>query len=320
MSEPHDEDRPELPRMGKPMFLFWCLLFGGVGYFFFDKHDYVGMAGTAAIAIACFSGFHMGASRIAASLIAIAAAVALAPQLGVSQEHHFSEWFGTTGLANRFLSVGVIGLLIMLVASVIAVIITNRFMKNRPRLAMSNCWLGFMIGGAEGAIAILLLLGGILIIEPLETERAHLRGKDDVRGQAVGNAITTVAFKTRASQLGPVIDKYNPFTRIPQLNKIEKVQQAVGVLSNPAKIDELIHHPDITRLQERPEMKHAVDKLMSDPEIKQILYSGKSIDRAGAMTLLKHPAVLELVDQPGFLAEANKVINESDLFDGLRNN
>jgi hypothetical protein len=91
------------------------------------------------------------------------------------------------------------------------------------------------------------------------------------------------------------------------------------VLSNPAKIDQLIHHPDITRLQERPEMKQAVDKLMSDPEITQILYSGKSIDRAGAMTLLNHPAVLELVDQPGFLEEANRIIDESDLFDGLRN-
>ena len=320
MSEPHDdEDRPERPRMGKPMFLFWCLLFGGVGYYFFNRHDHVGMAGTVAIAIACFSGFQLGASRIAASLIGIAAAIALAPYWGISQEHRFTEWFGTTGLANRFLSVGVIGLLIILVASVISVIITNRFMKNRPRLAMSNSWLGFMIGGAEGVIAILLLLGGILMIEPVEKQRADLRGADDVRGQAVGNAITTVAFKTRASPLGPVIDKYNPFTRIPQLNKIEKVQQTVVVLSNPAKIDQLIHHPDITRLQERPEMKQAVDKLMSDPEITQILYSGKSIDRAGAMTLLNHPAVLELVDQPGFLEEANRIIDESDLFDGLRN-
>ncbi len=300
------------------MFLFWCLLFGGVGYFFFQKLDYVGMAGTAAIAITCFGGFRLGASRITASLAAIAAAIALAPSLGVSHEYRFSEWFGTTGLANRFLSIGVIGLLIALVVTLIAVAISNRIMKNRPRLASSDRWLGFMIGGVEGAIAMLLLLGGILIMEPIERRNAEIRSSDDARGQAVGNAITTVAIKTRASDLGPVIDKYNPFTRIPQLNKIEKVQQTVGVLSDPAKIDGLMQHPDIKKLQQRPEMKRAVDTLMADPEIQEILHSGKLLDRASILTLLNHPAVLELVDQPGFLEEANKVIESSDVFKGLR--
>lgn len=319
MSQPHEEAdvRPETPRMGTPVFLFWCLLFGGVGAYFFQRPDYVGVAGTAAIAIACFSGFRLGASRIAASLLGLAAAIAVAPQLGVSQEHRFTEWFGTTGLANRFLSVGVIGLAITLVATLMVVIITNRMMKDRPRLAKSNSWLGFLIGGAEAAIAVLLLLGGILIMEPMEQQRSHLRSPDDVRGQTVGKAITTVAMRTRASQLGPVIDRYNPFTRIPQLNKIEKVQQTVGVLSDPGKIDNLIRHPDITRLQERPEMKRAVEQLMSDPEIKEILYSGEALGRDAVITLLNHPAVLELVDQPGFLEEANKIIEQSDALNGF---
>ena len=318
MSELHDDDRPASPRMGWATFCFWSLLFCGVGYYFFQKLDYVGVAGTAAIAIAGFAGFRMGATRIAISLVAIAAAIALAPKLGVSQEYRFAEWFGTTGLANRFLSIGVIGLSIILVATVIAVMITNRLLSNRPRLAKSDRWLGFVIGGAEGAIATLFLLGGILIMEPLEEQNAARRGSDDVRGHAIGYAITTAAMKTRASELGPVIDKYNPFRRIPQLNKIEKVQQTVSVLSDPAKIDGLIQHPEITKLQQRPEMKRAVSTLMSDPQIKQILYSGKPLDRAAVITLLNHPAVLELVDQPGFLEEANKIIEESDVFEGLR--
>jgi hypothetical protein len=300
--------------MGKPMFMLWCLLFCGAGYYFFQKLDYVGMAGTAIIAVACFSGFQFGASRIAASLIGIAAAVALAPQLGMSQEHRFSEWFGTTGLVNRFLSIGVIGLLISLVASVAAVIIANRFIKNRPRLAKSNCWLGFVIGGAEAAIAVLLMLGGVLVMEPLERQRAELSRADEVPRFAVGPVITTVAMKTRASELGPVIDKYNPFVRFPQLNKIEKVQRTVGVLSDPAELHQLLHHPEIIKLQERPEVKRAVDRLMSDTEIKQILDSADTLSGEDAMTLLKHPAVLELIDQPGFLAEANAIIDQTELF------
>jgi uncharacterized membrane protein required for colicin V production len=317
MNEP-DNQRPERPRMGKVTFLCWLAIFGGTAYVFYQKLDYVGMLGTAAIALACFSGFRLGASRITATLLGFAAAVAFAPGLGLTQEHRFTEWFGTTGLTNRFLSIGAIGLLLALTVTVISVLIMNRVMKHRPRLVWSNCWLGFLIGGAEGAVAILLLLGGILIMQPVEQQRADLRDPSDVRGLAVSNAILTVAQKTQASPIGPVVEKYNPFTRIPQLNKIEKIQSTVHVLSDPDRINGLLQHAAIRQLQQQPEVKVAVDRLMSDAEIKQILYSGKAIDRAAAITLLNHPAVLELVDQPGFLEEANKIIDESNLLESLQ--
>ncbi len=317
MSEP-DHQRPERPRMSTPTFLCWLAIFGGAAYFFYQKLDYVGMLGTAAIGLACFSGFRLGASRITATLLGFAAAVAFAPGLGLTQEHRFTEWFGTTGLTNRFFSIGAIGILLALSVTVVSVLIMNRVMKHRPRLAWSNSWLGFVIGGAEGAVAVLLLLGGILMIQPMEQKRADLRDPSDVRGIAVSNAILTVAQKTQASQIGPTIEKYNPFTRIPQLNKLEKIQNTVHVLSDPDKINGLLQHPAITQLQQQPEMKRAVDSLMSDAEVKRILYSGKALDRAAAITLLNHPAVLELVDQPGFLEQANKIIDESNLLESLQ--
>ncbi len=107
--------------------------------------------------------------------------------IGIAQEHHFSEWFGTTGLANRFLSIGIVGLVMSLVTTLIVATITNRFVRDKPRLA--------------------------------------------------------------------------------------------------------------------------------DKKIKQILSAGKPLDRAAVMTLLQHPAVLELVDQPGFLAEASRVLEQTDVFE-----
>jgi hypothetical protein len=126
--------------------------------------------------------------------------------------------------------------------------------------------------------------------------------------------ILAPAEKTRESRVGPVLETYNPFTRVPQLNRIQEVQQSVRVLSDPAKIEGLLHHPSMEQLQRRPEVRQAMQKLNSDPEIKNILHSGRSMDRTMAMTLLSHPAVLELVDQPGFMEEAVKVMQATNLF------
>ncbi|NND97155.1 MAG: hypothetical protein HKN47_07495 [Pirellulaceae bacterium] len=186
-------------------------------------------------------------------------------------------------------------------------------MKQRPRLARLNAWLGFGTGAVQGVASVLLMLGGLLIIEPYEIQRASASVNRTARAQMVSGYILKVTEQTRQSALGPLIEQYNPFTQFPQLNKLEQVQQSVQVLSNPGKIEELLHHPSIRQIQSRPEVKNAVNQLMDDPEIQQVLHSGEPMTRESAMQLLSHPAVLELIDQPGFLEEATRVIDESNL-------
>jgi hypothetical protein len=123
--------------------------------------------------------------------------------------------------------------------------------------------------------------------------------------------ILLVTDHAHASKLGSTIEQYNPFEHFEPLKKFEQVQQSVRVLSNPAKIDGLMRHPAINKLQERPEIKQAVANLMDDPEIREVLGSGASIQADQAMQLLSHPAVLELIDQPGFVEEASRIIKEA---------
>jgi hypothetical protein len=73
-----------------------------------------------------------------------------------------------------------------------------------------------------------------------------------------------------------------------------------------------LQHPSIQRLQQQPSVKQAVDRVNSDPKIREILDSNQPISRSAAMTLLSHPAVMNLVDQPGFLEEATQAIQESE--------
>lgn len=293
--------------------LVFCVLFFGPAIYFATDHDYVTAACCAVAGASAFGGYRAGAVSIVTMLLAITTAIAFAPSIGQSQEARFAQWFSTTGLTNRFLAIGVAGALISLIASSLLIMIGGRILKGRPRLDRLNRWIGFGIGGLEGVAATAIFLGGLLILEPIEQERAELRDPGDMRGTLVSKFILTTSEKARASRIGPVLVAYNPFTRIPRLNKVQEVQQSVQVLSDPVKIEGLLHHPTITELQQRPEVRKAVDKLTSDPEIQQILRSGRKMDRSMAMTLLSHPAVMELIDQPGFLEQASKAIESTRL-------
>jgi uncharacterized membrane protein required for colicin V production len=310
-------DQPAAPKQ-TGMLLRWRLplmvLFFGPAIYFASAGDYVLAAVCGAAGIAAFSGYRVGAVYIFTTIAAIAAAIAYAPSIGQTQEFRFTQWFGTTGLANRFLSIGVVGLLITFVLSSVVILLLRRMLAKRPRLDSLNRWLGFSIGGLEGVAAIVFFLGGMLIVEPIEQQRAELRDPADVRGRMLSKFILATAEKTRESRIGPMLETYNPFVRVPQLNRIQEVQQSVQVLSDPAQIEGLLHHPSIEQLQRRPEVRQAMQKLNSDPEIKDILHSGRPMDRTMAMTLLSHPAVLELVDQPGFMEEAAKVMQATNLF------
>ena len=288
--------------------LFTAFVFSPAVYFGW-LGDYVVAAVCAVAVIGAFSGHRAGALWIFTTLVALATAITFAPSMGGQYEVGFSELFGTTGLTNRFLSVGIAGLMLSFLVSTVLILIARRVLRYRPRLEAANRWMGLGIGSLQGPLAVLLFLGGMLILEPKMQKRVGLNRQDDERGQFVSKFVLTTTKMTKQSRLGPKIIEYNPFTRIPQLNKMEEFQRTVAVLSDPAKIQGMLQHPSIRQLQQRPEVKLAMEKLTADPVIQEILRSGKRMDRAMAMSLLNHPAVLELVDQPGFLTEASQIIH-----------
>ena len=120
--------------------------------------------------------------------------MAFAPGLGASREGLFTEWFGTTGILNRWLIIGVIGLLIAFVVGVIASVILKFILESRPRLSWFNGWLGFAAGGLNAAIAILFALGSIQTIAPLyQTQQQQIEnGLQRNAGQAAQSVTSTV--------------------------------------------------------------------------------------------------------------------------------
>jgi len=293
--------------------LLFVAIFFGPAIYFGSEGDYVLSAVIATAGFSAFTGFRMGAMAMITSVAAIALAVTYAPSIAYQHQLRFTEWFGTTGLLNRFISIAAVGLSITIISSSIAILITGKLLSTRPTLDRSNRWLGFWIGGVEGVITAFILFGGVLILEPIEQDRTRRAFTQTARGKQISRLVLATAQQTRDSQIGPYIEQYNPFVRFPELNKIEQVQKSVQILSDPKKIQRILERPEVRELQSRPEVRIAVEKVMKDPGIRNALRSGGPMNRSTALMLLNHPAILELIDQPGFLAAATKAIRNANV-------
>ena len=308
-----DAEKKERAQMPLRWQMFLVLLFYGPALYFGYEGDYVVAAVCSVSGLTAFMGFRIGAVAILGSIGAIAVAIAFAPEIGYSQEFRFTQWFGTTGLLNRFLCMGVIGVAIALGVTGVVMFVARKSFRKRRFLDRVNRWSGFGIGVVEGLVVCLFFLGGMFVIDPTDKAHAQSQSTNESTEPILARAISKVTESTRSSRLGPFVEENNPFVHFPELNKVEEVQKSVVVLSDPESINRLLNDPSILQLQQRPEVRTVIRKLKDDPKIRDILQSGRLMDRSMVMTLLEHPAVLELLDQPGFMDEAKKVIQSTNM-------
>ena len=177
-------------------------LFGPAIYFGING-DYIAAAVIAVTAFSAFFGYRAGAVSIGGFLIAFAAAVIIAPKLGLAYEDRFADWFGTSGLANRVLAIGLIGVVVSLIVSTVVIHLGNRILLRRSRLSAINRTAGFLIGAAEGIVVCFLFLGGILILEPTERRKAPRRDPMDRRGQLISKFILETADRNQVESAWP---------------------------------------------------------------------------------------------------------------------
>ena len=290
----------------------WVLLYGSAIYFA-TNGEYVVAMMLVATGIAARMGLHAGAVNIIAFLIAISAAISFAPTLGMMQESRFTLWFGTTGLANRFLCIGIIGLLISMLLFFCLTHLGGRLLRRHPRLLRCNQWFGLVFGAIEGASAVLFFLSALLILEPTERLRANQNASRGSRDSTVTTLILTTAEAIQKSRLGPVLSRYNPFERFPQINRVEQIRNGVDLAIDPRRTHAFMEHPSIKALQRRPEVRKAIYQLNQDRDVQQFLNSNQPFNFRIATALLNHPALMELIDEPGFLENATKAIESASI-------
>ena len=283
--------------------LIWCAVFFLPAAFFTYNGDIFAACLFGFTGIGCFLGYRAGAVHSVASIIALSAAFAFASPIGMLMAPLCEQLTGATGLGNRFISVGTVAIGMIAGLWISIAILANGFLRRRPECRFWNYSLGFGLGGLQVVLCVFMVAGGILMLEPPGRERSL----DDESSQPILAVIDTV----HDSAFGSAFVVANPFKFMPGLTKVEQLQRSVRALKNPKQIKQMIRHQSIQDLRTRPDVQMAVNKLNADPNVQLILDKGSTIGPAEAILLLNHPAVLELMDQPGFVQDATDAFVEA---------
>lgn len=303
-TSPYEEPR------GIPLWMPLVGIFTAAISFYWMRDDRVTSAVVAGVMIAGFSGYRMGTVKLAGFFGGAALAITYAPAWGKGCEPKIAEFFGTSGLMSRVLSVGAIGIGITVAAMIVMALLSHMLFSDRPRLEAVNRWTGFLFGGVQGIGIMLLLLGGIFVVEPMAKERVAARMPGGKFAHAVSERVVSVAEMTRNSQVGPFVIEYNPFQLVPQL---DQMQDSIQLARDPEKLNQLMQSPKIEELKQQPAMRQALDSLAADAEIQEVLRSGKPMDSTTAMSLMNNPTIMKLLEEPGFIGEMSKVLSDFDL-------
>jgi len=198
------------------IFLICLLLFGIPAGVCIYKGDLVTGIALAIVGLSCYLGYRTGAVRALASVGGIVAAVYFAPQWVPKVEQLLTEWLSLSGLLNRIVSLGLIGLAIIVAVFLIGRLLCRLFLSKDGHGAINglNNWSGLLIMGGEAVIGIALLLGGILIVSP-EQEDLPLPPASANLQQRLGYQIDVIASETRSGAIGRVLEKHNPFVKFP---------------------------------------------------------------------------------------------------------
>lgn len=274
----------------------------------YQQNDLIGAAAIALIAAGALFGYCCGIVSFFVSLVGAVAAYYFAPQLGVEFEHLFAEYFSTTGLLNRGLAIGAAGLLIFLCIHLISALLVDSVAGSSGDKSTLSSWLGLGAGAFQATVCVLLFLNGFAVLQPMfpVTEGGSEVGADS-------SAIAQLETAIEQSQWRPWAERNNLFERFPELNVVTEIHRSVDGLKGPDDVRGLLRHPLVMELREQPETEEAVQKLSKDIDFVELM-TGKRSSEYTISTLLNSNAVLNLIEQPGFLQTARQVLSEtSDL-------
>ena len=127
-----------------------------------------------------------------------------------------------------------------------------KVLQGRPKTTLLNHWLGFLIGGIQGFLVVVILLGGMVTIQKVNAERLSERIPPTGRAKVLAEILDKTSEQTQASRLAPIIASFNPFEHVPQLSNVDEWQRGMEVLMDPSKVNALFDQPAIKDLKNRP--------------------------------------------------------------------
>ncbi len=280
----------------------------------------------ATVGIGAWAGFRIGALRVLATVGFVYAALHFVPGWSPQFESLFRDWTGFSGLTNRVTTYATVAFVIGLGIAIAVSVVSRSLFKNGSSADSNNRWVGFFVGAIEGVVAALLFLGGLQLVEPMilqsAASTAELKAspsESDDRSSLlsianfVSDSVLEINQQAKTSYIGPVLQKYNPYEKFPELNRLSEIQKTIQLVNQPRAVEGLLNSPGFRNLQSSPEIAAAVKAIRSDPNIAEIMASSEPMGIDQVMTVMNSDAVLNLFDQAEFMERAAEIFRESDL-------
>jgi hypothetical protein len=256
----------------------------------------------AVIVVGCtLQGLWRGAAELTALLVGMVLAVVLAPPVGGALEGIVASIAGTSGLVNRFASMGVAALLIVIITAGVGGVLARRWLKQRPHLARLDRYLGAVAGLGEGAFLSMLALWVPLALEPIaesrtttmvETETDGVYGLEEVPNP-VAAGVVDFARAVRGSSLGAVAESTNPIhgSRILSL-----LDDFVAVSQDREAMEYFLATPVMREINDLPSIAQAIEMLKADAEL-SALFSERGATADSVRAVLSSETVVRIFDE-----------------------
>lgn len=264
--------------------------------------------------LGCWIGFRTGALKALASIALVIGAIYVAPQYIHLVEPKLVEWFEVQGLSRRIISLAVVVFAIGIILTGIVSLFSWMAIKKGSRVESFNKGLGLILGGTQAAVGTVLLLGGFLVIAPtFDQEKIAAAGeKFESISDVVLVSVDDVSERTKTSLIGPLLIEHNPFTKYPQYNPLPKIQKTVELLNDPSQINNLLNDKvTLEKLHASDAFTAAAKRLSLDPAVQEILSSDGPPSSKQILGLLNSQSVLEILDEPGVMDEATRIMKDS---------
>ena len=257
----------------------------------------------ALVFITALNGYWMGAAKITATLLGMLLAVPLATPVGRMLEGLCTALFGSTGLMNRMIGVGVGAFVVILVVGTALTFPLKSWLKKHPGWRKADRLAGCLLGTLEGGMLGVFIIWAVLVIEPIAAR--HLAEVEASHGQIEANQgarwIARTAAAVRESAVGRAVRVANP---LKEMRIFRFFDEAQTVLNDRQLRERFVNHPNMKAIAEMPALKKAQELLVANAEIVNI---DDGLSDEELRTLLQDPRFLDILDETNLLAELGPI-------------
>ena len=286
-----------------PAAIFLVSILLGLALFTFIFGDLVTRIFVVLIVLMTLHGYFFGAAKAVASMAAMMLAIPLAGAVGRLFEVPCSNIFGTTGLINRMVCIGVGGVAVMVIVGTILSILIGIWLKRRPGWRKADRGVGGVVGLLEGCLLGVLVIWAVLVIEPIAAQQlAHAEISSGVMRAGRGARwVVSAADAVHQSAVGRAAGHVNP---LKEMRLLRIFGSAQTVLNDQVMRERFVNHPNMREIAELPAIKKAQELLLANSDIVNF-EDGLTPDEL--QTLMRDPRLLKILDESGIFADMSSI-------------